>query len=53
MIDLYIIRHGKTDANLMKINGSQNDPLNVEGIKQSKLLFDSKLLPQEKFFSNI
>jgi len=45
-IDLYVIRHGQTDANVKGINGGPQVPLNKTGIDQAERLFKSKLLPQ-------
>jgi broad specificity phosphatase PhoE len=53
-IDLYLVRHGETSSNVEKVNGGPNVPLNQNGIRQAKKLFESKLLPQEpdKTFSS-
>lgn len=46
-IDLYIIRHGQTEANVNGVNGGPDVPLDQSGITQANKLFESKNLPQE------
>ena len=47
IIDLYIVRHGQTDANVAGVNGGPDVSLNATGVNQAKRLFDSKRLPQD------
>jgi len=49
-IDLYIVRHGQTDANTRSENGGPTVPLNEQGKVQASLLRESKSLPQQPHF---
>ena len=49
-VDLYIVRHGQTDANTRSENGGPTVPLNEHGKVQASLLRESKSLPQAPDF---
>lgn len=45
VVDLYVVRHGQTDANLCSKNGGPEIPLNETGRDQAQKLRESGLLP--------
>jgi len=45
VVDLYVVRHGQTDANLCSKNGGPEIPLNETGRNQAQKLRESGLLP--------